>query len=112
MTGIELIAQERRSQVLDHGYTDVHDDQYAKGLLAFGGAAYATYAALQMPSHRANVTPVDPINDLWPFAISSFKPGDDELKNLAKAGAMIAAEMDKIIRERKASAEADAVKDG
>lgn len=108
MTGVELIEQERKEQVLKHGYTADEDDTRHNGALAMGGAAYALCAAHK---RGMNIGGADPAGDLWLFPIKTFKPSDDPLKTLAKAGAMIAAEMDKIIRERAKSAESSAVKD-
>lgn len=97
MTGVELIAEERKEQIEKHGYTATEDDTRHNGGLAAGGAAYALYVAQK---RGMNIGGADPVGDLWMFPIRTFKAGDDHLKTLAKAGAMIAAEMDKIIRER------------
>ncbi len=97
MNGVEMIAAERQEQIEKHGYTAAEDDTRHNGGLAMGGAAYALCVAHQ---RGMNIGGVDPVSDLWIFPYDTFKAGDDPLKNLAKAGAMIAAEMDKIIRER------------
>jgi hypothetical protein len=101
MTGVELIAEERKEQIEKHGYTAAEDDTRHDGALAMAGAAYA----VNMAAEAGRRIPVDPVQDLWLFPINSFKPGDDPLKSLAKAGALIAAEMDKIIRARAKSGE-------
>ena len=38
--------------------------------------------------------------DSWPWALGWWKPGTDPIRNLEKAGALIAAEIDRLLRKR------------
>lgn len=85
--GVELISEERRRQVDQEGWTAAHDDTHAKGELARAAAMYAT------PSRRRDFK-------LWPWSLSWWKPTpDNRVRELAKAGALIAAEIDRLLRK-------------
>jgi hypothetical protein len=88
---VARIVDERTRQTRAEGYTAAHDDEHDEGELAKAAVCYA------IPSDaRAMVE--DPCW-LWPFEPSSFKPSpDDRLRELAKAGALILAEMERIAR--------------
>lgn len=85
LQGIDLIAAERSEQLCGHGYTPESDQQYKSHELLFGALAYLNTAI-----YGKGVGEED-----WPFSRESFKPSDDDNKNLAKAAAMIAAELDR-----------------
>ncbi len=78
-TGIELIAQERGRQIDEEGWSAEHDDSNAGGELADAAAAYAIGS-----------------ETLWPWS-EGFKDYDNK-HNLIRAGALIAAELDRLIR--------------
>lgn len=84
MTGIDLIAQERDEQIYKHGYTVTKDLQYKKDELIYGAYAYLTAALTGEGIHY------------WPFNSESFKEGD-RVSYLKKAGAFIAAELDRLL---------------
>lgn len=92
-SGIELIAEERQRQVEKEGWTTAHDAGHVCGELAAAGAAYALWDWSRTDAKR-----------LWPFEKKSFKPGDEgeplyvtkKVKNLTKAAALIAAEIDRL----------------
>jgi len=86
-TGIALIRAERARQVAVEGYTPEHDAEHCEGELALAAVSYAL-ASMEGPSAAA---------DEWPFDPASFKPGIGPLGCLAKAGALIAAELDRLI---------------
>jgi len=89
-TGVELIAMERQRQIDVEGWDEYHDDEHEKGELALAAACYATIHT----GRRDN-----PEHPLWPWAKSWWKPTpDDRVKELAKAGALIAAEIDRLNR--------------
>lgn len=94
MTGCELIAEERQRQVDEEGWTSEHDDQHAGGQLAQAGACYAAWAeCVCIPEHcEPKVGQV-----VWPFGADQFKP-KDRIRNLVRAGALIAAEIDRLQR--------------
>ena len=83
--GIDLIAAERRRQIADEGYTPEHDAEHGGGELADAAVAYVG-AALGRPEAAAAS---------WPWGASSFWPGDNPVRMLVKAGALIAAEIDR-----------------
>lgn len=92
--GATLIAKERVRQIEEEGWTEEHDDQHIEGQLAMAGACYA-FDAVTIPSIRAKKF----IYDNWPWDRKWWKPiPDDTIRQLTKAGALIAAEIDKIQR--------------
>lgn len=78
MTGIDLIAAERERQVSQEGYSAEHDQNHDDGSLAQAAACYC------VGSHVV----------WWPWK-DGYKPRD-RISNLAKAGALIAAEIDRL----------------
>jgi hypothetical protein len=100
-TGIEIITEERQRQIAVEGWTSEHDEQHKKGELAFAGAKYAEHAAYQS-LNKFNNSPPPPksyVSLLWPWDQKWWKPTDDPIRNLAKAGALIAAEIDRLQRK-------------
>lgn len=98
MNGIQLIAAERERQLTFEGYQPEHDDKHTRGELAAAAHGYALLAAIQSNGHivgGANQMTPPPA---WPFDQSSWKPSDDKIRNLEKAGALIAAELDRLLR--------------
>jgi hypothetical protein len=94
-TGIELIAQERQRQIEKEGWTPEHDDEHDYGELAIAAACYA------VEDTDAWVTHPEADEDgvrYWPWASEEWKP-KDTISNLVRAGALIAAEIDRINRE-------------
>lgn len=79
MTGIELIAEERRRQIEQEGYTPEHDDAQRDGELAHAAACYAVESCGRMTGTLLQV--------LWPFSLGSWKPERMSERALAKAGA-------------------------
>jgi hypothetical protein len=90
LTGADLIAAERLRQITVEGWTPEHDAEHADDHLARAAAAYATPARLREPlGWRIPV--------LWPWAARFWKPTpDDRVRELVKAGALIAAEIDRL----------------
>lgn len=90
-SGAALIAAERQRQIEDEGWTAEHDDAHTGGEMADAAACYAL--------GRADAT----INGvyLWPWANGWWRPGDP-VRNLVKAGALIAAEIDRLKRSDRA----------
>lgn len=88
MTGAELIAAERQRQIDMEGWTADHDDTHGKGELLAAGICYAHCAGqFKMTSPRQ-----------WPWAEAWWKPTGDPVRDLTKAGALIAAEIDRLQR--------------
>ena len=104
MTGIERIEAERQRQINDKGWTPEHDDEHPLGELSQAAACYADIAGALM--HGAKVGDIKDYycdctgpNPQWPFEDAAWKPSQDPVRNLAKAGALIAAEIDRLSRQ-------------
>ncbi len=99
MTGIELIASERRRQVMVEGWTPEHDDEHKHGELSMAARAYCGYASTQIRiPHNHEDRQLLPYGG-WPWDAEWWKPSPDPLRNLVKAGALIAAEIDRLQRK-------------
>jgi hypothetical protein len=98
MTGIELIAAERKRQIEKEGWTAEHDDQLCKEELAKAAVCYA------LPYERRHknegyFTWSSLLRETWSFDMSWYKPcQDNRICELEKAGALIAAEIDRLLR--------------
>lgn len=112
-TGAELIVQERKRQMLQEGWTAKHDDEHTDGELAIAAALYATpvplYAKRKKGEHFEYFDP-------WPWwdvenydrygdgginiPVSAWdkRKKHPKLKRLIIAGALIAAEIDRLQR--------------
>jgi hypothetical protein len=92
--GARLIAEERLRQKSEEGWTPEHDDEHDKGELAAAARAYLYQAnAICEASTTYDDPPI-----AWPWHASWWKPSDDPIRNLVKAGALIAAEIDRLQR--------------
>lgn len=99
-TGIQLIAEERTRQIEREGWSPEHDDfEHADGALATAAGCYATLAGAQQKFGTPDVTKVNPPRQ-WPWEPHWWKPSNDEIKNLVRAGALIAAEIDRLQRSK------------
>ena len=92
MTGIEAIAAERQRQIEEEGWTPEHDDKHGEAVLARAAACYAVYGS--------RITTVRPPT-WWPFNAIWWKP-KNRRADLVRAGALIAAEIDRLDRLSKA----------
>lgn len=98
-TGVQLITEERWRQVKQEGWTREHDAEHIGGELASAGACYANLAAAQsadceLKDFSGIVNAL--VNVDWPFERHWFKPSEKPVGNLVKAGALIAAEIDRL----------------
>lgn len=94
MTGIDAIAAERRRQIEEEGWTDEHDDEHVDGQLARAAACYADHAA-DDTERRLRHKRLPPA--FWPWDTKWWNP-KDRRQDLIKAGALIAAEIDRLDR--------------
>lgn len=85
------ICAERGRQVDAEGYTPEHDAEHALGQLASAAVCYA-----QTPLSR-HITALGTPRG-WPWSYEDWKPGE-RIRELAKAGALIAAEIDRLLRQ-------------
>jgi hypothetical protein len=97
MTGVQLIAAERTRQIEGEKWTSEHDDGHRRGELASAGACYAMAASVHS-SHHANASEISPPRQ-WLFESEAWKPVANPIRNLVKAGALIAAEIDRLQRK-------------
>ena len=111
MSGAELIAAERKRQMEAEGWTSEHDDQHTLGELAAAGACYALLETRWRDSSILHFGGLIR-SILWPWEDQWFKPAQFDLddrtplvfrrkaiKNLVRAGALIAAEIDRLERK-------------
>ncbi len=99
-SGAQLIALERNRQIKIEGWTPEHDDIHTHGEMRLAAVAYAYYVHGITPLINSGYTSTIPIDppDMWPWEKSWWKPSDDPRRNLVKAGALIAAEIDRLRR--------------
>ena len=128
-SGVALIKRERLRQISKEGWTSEHDDSHTGGELALAACCYATPRRLYVKGTNGfgTVTFTDP----WPFGQiqgsryrgdwdkrKKFRRGnyplwpteldpDQRLDLLVKAGALIAAEIDRLLRVKAETQESD-----
>lgn len=104
--GVELIHFERLRQIKEEGYDPARDDQHVDQALAIAAACYAMPAPLREHDRwwsRGQGWNLFNHPRFWPFHRQYWKPApDDRVKELVKAGALIAAEIDRLKRREAA----------
>lgn len=95
LSGAALIAVERKRQIEAEGWTPEHDDAHDLGELLHAAQSYVMVADAQ--AQRAKLPPCF-IPKFWPWERKWWKPSPDRVRNLVKAGALIAAEIDRLQR--------------
>lgn len=99
-TGAELIRLERLRQMTDEHFDNAHDDGHIAGQLSAAGASYAMAASAQIKFGRENMNDILAPSQ-WPWEPEWWKLEDDPVRTLVKAGALIAAEIDRLQRMKK-----------
>lgn len=102
MTGIELIAAERQRQIQVEGFTPEHDDKHTNGEMTSAASTYAHLVCDQIYPEQYRVFERQAImrrDEGWPWDYEWWKPSKDPIRNLEKAGALIAAEIDRLQRK-------------
>jgi hypothetical protein len=124
-TGVELIAEERQRQIDVECWTKEHDSEHENFELSAAACCYASHNISQQLEkiHHTNQSPLAEFK-IYDFGESDFfinngdrgdrrlrkagwkngfpwdykwwKPSKDPIKNLVKAGALIAAEIDRL----------------
>jgi hypothetical protein len=90
MTGIERIAAERKRQIEEEGWTAEHDFQWSKGELTKAAVCYLYPGDELMPKWKKT---------FWPWDAGWWKPSPaNRVRDLEKAGALCAAEIDRLQR--------------
>lgn len=99
-TALHLFAAERSRQIQAEGYSPDKDDGYVNGHLARAAATYA------LPNQQRLESPYTYHTDegkhvpcMWPWGAKSWKPTpNDRLREVVKAGALLLAEAERLIR--------------
>jgi hypothetical protein len=105
-TGVERIVAERRRQIADLKWTPEHDDDHDGGELALAAVCYAAPDRVYVrDDFAAGVQFKDP----FPWGRWDSRPHDgnvlkdrtmaEDIRLLEKAGALIAAEIDRLLRK-------------
>lgn len=93
-SGVVSIAEERRRQQIHEGWTHEHDDAHTCGEMARAAACYALVGGSQYMDSWRGAPP-----NLWPQNWSEkWWKMKDRRSNLVRAGALIAAEIDRLDR--------------
>lgn len=117
--GVRLIAEERRRQVEVEGWSTAHDDDHSDGALALAGACYAlppekvhvprianSVRGMEDAGYVYHYTRPGPGQVIWPWEPKHYKRTPvDRIRELVKAGALIAAEIDRLHRAAALDAE-------
>jgi hypothetical protein len=98
--GVGAIHRERERQWEEEGFSDEHDDEYVDGELIRAAYSYMLVAvapAVIKDGERVSEKPPP----TWPWDAKWWKPDlGDPIRMLTKAGALIAAEIDRQERAR------------
>jgi hypothetical protein len=96
MTGIERIAAERKRQIEEEGWTAEHDDNHELDEMVKAAVCYTLPERIR--ENRFGLT-MTLRQLLWPWGGDQWKPTpDNRIRELEKAGALIAAEIDRLLR--------------
>lgn len=108
-TGIELIAEERQRQIDVEGYSEQHDSQHKTSEFIYAALAYIESARIGVHCLELGNDDVSSILERkteWGNACipwkGAFKASTD-VRDLVKAGALIAAAIDRLQKEPKAA---------
>jgi len=98
-SGVHIIAKERKRQIEELKFDYSNDSLYANNQLAQAAAWYSFDDETRNQFLKSNEEIEEEfgfrIGEIWPWKQSYFKPTpDDRIKELAKAGALIAAQID------------------
>jgi hypothetical protein len=116
-SGTDLIAAERRRQIDAEGWTPEHDDGLTEHELALAAACYAVPDNVYVGRVNNRIVKIE---DAWPWNAEEFKGDPDvrawypgplakvllnradvraaRIRELTKAGALVAAEIDRLLR--------------
>jgi hypothetical protein len=100
MNGVERIAAERKRQIEEEGFTARHDSGNDHNEMALAAVCYALPEAIrnQKVSRKDNYFRSF-LRHFWPWDEEWWKPSpDNRIRELEKAGALIAAEIDRLLR--------------
>lgn len=92
-TGSQLIAVERERQITSENWSPEHDDKHDGGELVAAAVTYALETTYDGPAVTGTW-----FKKFWCFDDSWFKP-KDKIRDLVRAGALLAAEIDRLQRK-------------
>ena len=114
LSGIELITKERERQITKEGRTPEHDDEHERGELASAAVCYASpFQPFVLDKRRDYYQFIDAYPPSWSQEWNKRRysnagwgdlvenkdlPMNKRIRNLVKAGALIAAEIDRLQR--------------
>ncbi len=102
--GVTLIGEERERQIVQKGFDPEHDmELHSRNTeLVEAAIAYARYAGSQIYAQNYNAHSHEWLEHPreWPWDVNSWHPDPDPVRNLEKAGALIAAQIDVTRRAR------------
>lgn len=91
-SGAELITEERARHVTKECYDAQHDDQHVHGEMAGAAACYTLWHCSYIGKFCWRLAMA-----MWPWSEECWKP-KDPVRDLVRAGSLIAAEIDRIQR--------------
>ena len=106
-SGIDIISEERNRQIEKEGWTIEHDVEHDRNELLSAAVCYCRSSEACHYS-KNNVTfsdgyrPNEGVPRDWPWGKDWWKPTGDPIRDLAKAGALISAEIDRLLAIAKA----------
>jgi len=104
LEGMRLIRHERLRQVRMEGWSPEHDDGHKQAEMAAAAVCYGALAVAQQTRHLEGrpsemyAPKTDHVR--WPWDDEWWKPSNNAIRNLVKAGALIAAEIDRLVRAK------------
>jgi hypothetical protein len=104
LPGAQIVKDERDAHFTRENWTTAHDDDHDKGELADAAACYALDPADRkmieaiIPGSTRLPEQVVQVPRLWPWSAEWWKPSEDRIRDLAKAGALYLAEADRLKR--------------
>jgi hypothetical protein len=95
MSGAQMIDNERTRQIYEEQWSATHDNGHGLGELIGAAITYSGHALEQITDGDINAPEG---SQYWPWGAAWWKPSPDPIRNLVKAGALIAAEIDRLQR--------------
>jgi hypothetical protein len=100
-TGLDLIAKARQKQI-DKGYTpeldlDYYQEELAIAAMCYIKAGIATNYSIACITYDGGYRKGEGTPQEWPWASEYWTPSNEAVENYAKAGALIAAELDRLM---------------
>lgn len=95
--GADLIKAERLRQIREEGWSAGHDDEHTQGEMRLAAVAYAYFINPWIHDLASGdlVLSEGVPPSMWPWEKEWYKPSKDPIRQLVKAGALIAAEIDR-----------------